>query len=239
MAARGVGVHGLARSPGFCPGVCTSITAGYLACLSAYAPTSKPLIWRKTLSPALSAWRYMAVVVKGLLVTGLSCLGADRAVPDLQRSAGVGRLCGWAVRLQPCSGRSGGGIFTNLPTWEQIWWVRSKKRSLKMTRATRLVIADLVGDNVGDCAGRAPISSRPSAMTSSPAVWSAPPWFRSTAAGVIYLPILLQCVGIYLLPSLVFWRPGSVTDQNPQHLNVGLWISAVLSSGGAMALSYC
>ena len=69
------------------------------------------------------------------------------AVPD--RRLRLRRLASWR-----CSPSSAAVSTPRPPTSAPTWSARSRRASPRTTRATPAVIADLVGDNVGDCAGR-------------------------------------------------------------------------------------
>ena len=59
----------------------------------------------------------------------------------------------WAHRWWPCFRVSAAGSLPRAPTWVQTWWARLKPGYPRMTPVTPGVIADNVGDNVGDIAG--------------------------------------------------------------------------------------
>jgi K(+)-stimulated pyrophosphate-energized sodium pump len=96
------------------------------------------------------------------------------------------------------------------------------------------VVADLVGDNVGDCAGRgadlfeSTAAESIGAMILGVALWAA----SDFNVAWIFFPLVVR--GLGLLASIVGLfaiRPGSVKD--PQRaLDVGFWVTAILSVAG-------
>ncbi len=100
------------------------------------------------------------------------------------------------------------------------------------------VIADLVGDNVGDCAGRGAdlfqTFSDDLVTGSIVAIAMASVYGQKG----IFFPFLLQSVGVFASAIGIFasreWKPGMSPSAQ---FNVGLFVSSILSIAGALSMS--
>ncbi|NMB61368.1 MAG: sodium-translocating pyrophosphatase [Chloroflexi bacterium] len=222
----------------FTLGVCTSITAGYLGMsISVRTNIQTADLAENSFSSAFRMAVYGGGVM-GLLVTGLSLLVLTVLFlifkdPRVLVGFGVGGS------LAALFGQIGGGIFTKSADVGADLVGKVEEKIPEDDPRNAAVIADLVGDNVGDCAGRGADlfqTFSDDIITGSVVCATLVSIYGSQ---VIYLPILLQCVGIISsIIGILATRQWS-SDQKPTSIfNVGLWISAVLSSGGAIALSY-
>ena len=94
------------------------------------------------------------------------------------------------------------------------------------------VVADLVGDNVGDCSGRgadlfeSTAAESIGAMILGVALWSADP---GHSVAWIFFPLVIRGLGLIAsIVGLLSVRPGAVKD--PQRaLDVGFWVTTFLS----------
>jgi len=221
----------------FIMGVITSITAGYLG-MSISVRTN---IQTADLAEQSFSRSFRVAVfgggVMGLLVTGLSLLVLTILFlifkdPNVLIGFGVGGS------LAALFGQIGGGIFTKSADVGADLVGKVEEKIPEDDPRNAAVIADLVGDNVGDCAGRGSdlFQTFSDDIITGSVVCAT--LVSIYGRNVIYLPILLQCVGIIasVVGILVTrqWSP----DQKPTSIfNVGLWVSAILSSVGAIALS--
>ena len=100
------------------------------------------------------------------------------------------------------------------------------------------VIADLVGDNVGDCAGRG--ADLFQTFSDDLVTGSIVAIAMASVYGQIgiYFPFLLQSVGVFASAMGIFasreWKPGMSPSAQ---FNVGLFVSSVLSIIGALSMS--
>jgi K(+)-stimulated pyrophosphate-energized sodium pump len=222
----------------FVLGVCTSITAGYLG-MSISVRTNIQTADQAEQSFS-SAFRTAVLGggVMGMLVTGLSLLVLTVLFlifkdPNVLVGFGVGGS------LAALFGQIGGGIFTKSADVGADLVGKVEEKIPEDDPRNAAVIADLVGDNVGDCAGRGADLFQTFSDDIITASVVCATLVSIYGSDVIYLPILLQCVGIVSSAIGILatrqWSP----DQKPTSIfNVGLWISSILSAVGAMALSY-
>ncbi len=99
------------------------------------------------------------------------------------------------------------------------------------------VVADLVGDNVGDCAGRgADLFESTAAESIGAMILGVALSVASGDVAWIFFPLVVRGLGLIAsIFGLLAIRPGAVND--PQRaLDVGFWVTALLSVAG-MALS--
>ena len=95
------------------------------------------------------------------------------------------------------------------------------------------VVADLVGDNVGDCAGRgADLFESTAAESIGAMILGVALWAVSGNVAWIFFPLVLRGLGLIAsIVGLLSVRPGAVKD--PQRaLDTGFWVTAVLSVAG-------
>jgi len=100
------------------------------------------------------------------------------------------------------------------------------------------VIADLVGDNVGDCAGRG--ADLFQTFSDDLVTGSIVAVAMASVYGMkgIFFPFLMQSVGIFASAIGIFasreWKPGMSPSTQ---FNIGLFVSSILSIAGAMIMS--
>ncbi len=95
------------------------------------------------------------------------------------------------------------------------------------------VVADLVGDNVGDCAGRgADLFESTAAESIGAMILGVALSVASGEVAWIFFPLVVRGLGLIAsIAGLLSIRPGAVSD--PQRaLDVGFWVSAILSVAG-------
>jgi K(+)-stimulated pyrophosphate-energized sodium pump len=135
-------------------------------------------------------------------------------------------------------GQIGGGIFTKSADVGADLVGKVENRIPEDDPRNAAVIADLVGDNVGDCAGRG--SDLFQTFSDDIITGSVVCATLTSIYGrnVIFFPILLQCVGILSSAVGILITRQWFPDQKPTSIfNVGLWVSALLSAVGATFLS--
>ncbi len=222
----------------FVLGVCTSITAGYLGMsISVRANIQTADQAEQSFSSAFRT-AVLGGGVMGMLVTGLSLLVLTVLFlifkdPNVLIGFGVGGS------LAALFGQIGGGIFTKSADVGADLVGKVEEKIPEDDPRNAAVIADLVGDNVGDCAGRGADLFQTFSDDIITASVVCATLVSIYGSKVIYLPILLQCVGIVSSAIGILATRQWSSDQKPTSIfNVGLWISSLLSAAGAMALSY-
>ena len=222
----------------FVLGVCTSITAGYLGMsISVRANIQTADQAEQSFSSAFRT-AVLGGGVMGILVTGLSLLVLTVLFlifkdPNVLIGFGVGGS------LAALFGQIGGGIFTKSADVGADLVGKVEEKIPEDDPRNAAVIADLVGDNVGDCAGRGADLFQTFSDDIITASVVCATLVSIYGSKVIYLPILLQCVGIVSSAIGILATRQWSSDQKPTSIfNVGLWISSLLSAAGAMALSY-
>lgn len=221
----------------FVLGVGTSILAGYLG-MSISVRTN---IQTADLAEESFPRSFRAAVfgggVMGLLVTGLSLLVLTILFmifgdPNVLVGFGVGGS------LAALFGQIGGGIFTKSADVGADLVGKVEKKIPEDDPRNAAVIADLVGDNVGDCAGRgADLFQTFSDDIITGSVVCAT-LVSVYGRNIIYFPILLQCVGIISSAIGILATRQWFANQKPNSIfNISLWLSSFLSFFGALALS--
>jgi K(+)-stimulated pyrophosphate-energized sodium pump len=113
------------------------------------------------------------------------------------------------------------------------------------------VIADLVGDNVGDCAGRgADLFESTAAENIGAMILGVALYLATKNVGWILFPLVVRAFGLiasaigllYIRPSVVV-EPNKAEGRDPgeialKQLNIGYWITCFLSGIGVMVGSY-
>jgi len=107
------------------------------------------------------------------------------------------------------------------------------------------VVADLVGDNVGDCAGRgadlfeSTAAENIGAMILGVAVWRiATDLGWPNPAAWIFFPLVVRAFGLLATMVAMFFVRGR-EDENPMNiLNRGYWVTTLLSVGGLALTTY-
>ncbi len=101
------------------------------------------------------------------------------------------------------------------------------------------VVADLVGDNVGDCAGRgADLFESTAAENIGAMILGVAIWRVATAAGWphpeawIFFPLVVRAFGLLATIVAIFFVRGREDEDPMNMLNRGYWVTTILSVGG-------
>ncbi len=101
------------------------------------------------------------------------------------------------------------------------------------------VVADLVGDNVGDCAGRgADLFESTAAENIGAMILGVAVWRLATAAGWphpeawIFFPLVVRAFGLLATIVAIFFVRGREDEDPMNMLNRGYWVTTILSVGG-------
>jgi K(+)-stimulated pyrophosphate-energized sodium pump len=107
------------------------------------------------------------------------------------------------------------------------------------------VIADLVGDNVGDCAGRgADLFESTAAENIGAMILGVGAFAIASAAGWpnpqawIFFPLVVRGFGLLSTIVAIFFVRGSETENPMNMLNRGYWVTTILSAGGLAIATY-
>jgi len=222
----------------FVLGVCTSVTAGYLGMSISVRTNVQTADQAENSFSSAFRTAVFGGGVMGLLVTGLSLLVLTILFliykdPNVLVGFGVGGS------LAALFSQIGGGIFTKSADVGADLVGKVEEKIPEDDPRNAAVIADLVGDNVGDCAGRGAdlFQTFSDDIITASVVCSTLTYIYGSK--VIYLPILLQCVGIIASAiGILATRQWSQKQKPTSIFNIGLWLSSILSASGAIALSY-
>src|SRR3990170_1796354 len=101
------------------------------------------------------------------------------------------------------------------------------------------VVADLVGDNVGDCAGRgADLFESTAAENIGAMILGVAVWRVATALGWpnpeawIFFPLVVRAFGLFATIVAIFFVRGREDEDPMNMLNRGYWVTTILSIGG-------
>ncbi len=107
------------------------------------------------------------------------------------------------------------------------------------------VIADLVGDNVGDCAGRgADLFESTAAENIGAMILGVGVYTIALAAGWpnpeawIFFPLVIRAFGLFATIIAIFFVRGKETDDPMSMLNRGYWVTTILSVGALAFVTY-
>jgi K(+)-stimulated pyrophosphate-energized sodium pump len=107
------------------------------------------------------------------------------------------------------------------------------------------VIADLVGDNVGDCAGRgADLFESTAAENIGAMILGVAAFAIAESAGWpnpeawIFFPLVVRAFGLLATIVAMFFIRGSETEDPMNILNRGYWVTTILSVGGLAITTY-
>jgi K(+)-stimulated pyrophosphate-energized sodium pump len=107
------------------------------------------------------------------------------------------------------------------------------------------VVADLVGDNVGDCAGRgADLFESTAAENIGAMILGVAVYFIARDAGWpnpeawIFFPLVVRAFGLLATIAAMFFVRGSETENPMNILNRGYWVTTLLSVGGLALTTY-
>ena len=137
----------------FLCGVVLSLLAGYIGMNVAVRANVRAASSARKSSEATLRISFLGGAVTGLLVTGISLLGLyvlRIAFNDLQALVGFG----FGASLAALFAQIGGGIFTKSADIGADLVGKIEQEIPEDDPRNPAVVADLVGDNVGDCAGR-------------------------------------------------------------------------------------
>ncbi len=195
--------------------------------------------------------------VSGFLVVALSLLGVSLIFltynigNTLERVPSLIVGFGFGASFVALFAQLGGGIYTKAADVGADLVGKVEANIPEDDPRNPAVIADLVGDNVGDCAGRgADLFESTAAENIGAMILGVALYVATKNEGWILFPLIVRAFGLiasaigllYVSPSRVV-EPDKAAGRDPgeiamQQLNIGYWITCILSVIGLFAGSY-
>jgi K(+)-stimulated pyrophosphate-energized sodium pump len=192
--------------------------------------------------------------VSGFLVVALSLLGVwgiftlyDTVVGDVTVAQAPFLIVGFGfgASFVALFAQLGGGIYTKAADVGSDLVGKVEKGIPEDDPRNAGVVADLVGDNVGDCAGRgadlfeSTAAENIGAMILGVAVYSiavAAGWPNPEAW--IFFPLVVRAFGLLATIVAIFFVRGKETEDPMNMLNRGYWVTTLLSVVGLAIVTY-
>lgn len=191
--------------------------------------------------PGALKFAYRAGTITGILTGALGLLGGaiififfKKASPDALLGFGFGGT------LLALFMRVGGGIYTKAADVGADLVGKVEKGIPEDDPRNPAVVADLVGDNVGDCAGMAADIFESSEVTIvSALILGLSLWHLTGEIKWIVFPLLVRGIGVLSSVLGTYFVRGSEKKQDPMRdLNKGFYLSALLSVIGSALVSW-
>jgi len=229
-------VLGLAAAVTFVAGAMLSLLAAFLGMNTVVKANVRTAEVARTSSAQAFRTAFMGGSVMGLCVTGLS-LGGLYAFYLLFKSPAAIVGFGFGASLTALFAQVGGGIYTKAADIGADLVGKVEMDIPEDDPRNPAVIADLVGDNVGDCAGRGTDLFQSFSSDIITGMILGVAFVNKYGESGVIFPLLLQSIGV--LGSIIgisFVRERKNWSFSAS-LNLGLYISAALSSIGSYFLS--
>ncbi len=192
--------------------------------------------------------------VSGFLVVALSLLGVWGIFTAYEAIIGEVTYAiapflivgfGFGASFVALFAQLGGGIYTKAADVGADLVGKVEKGIPEDDPRNAAVIADLVGDNVGDCAGRgADLFESTAAENIGAMILGAAIYLIAAAAGWpnpeawIFFPLVVRAFGLLATIAAMYFVRGS-EDEDPMHiLNRGYWATTLLSVVGILIVSF-
>jgi K(+)-stimulated pyrophosphate-energized sodium pump len=186
--------------------------------------------------------------VSGFLVVALSLLGVwgiftlyDTLIADVTVASAPFLIVGFGfgASFVALFAQLGGGIYTKAADVGSDLVGKVEKGIPEDDPRNAGVVADLVGDNVGDCAGRgADLFESTAAENIGAMILGVAVYGIAVAAGWpnpeswIFFPLIVRAFGLLATIVAIFFVRGSETEDPMNMLNRGYWVTTILSVGG-------
>ncbi len=186
--------------------------------------------------------------VSGFLVVSLSLLGVwgiftlyDTVVGDVTVAQAPFLIVGFGfgASFVALFAQLGGGIYTKAADVGSDLVGKVEKGIPEDDPRNAGVVADLVGDNVGDCAGRgADLFESTAAENIGAMILGVAVYTIAIAAGWpnpeawIFFPLVIRAFGLLATIVAIFFVRGSETEDPMNMLNRGYWVTTLLSAIG-------
>src|SRR3972149_3766567 len=220
----------------FICGTLLSLLAGYIGMNVAVRANVRAANAARKSSAATFRGSFFGGAVTGLLVTGIALLGLfflRLIFSDLQTLVGFG----FGASLAALFAQIGGGIFTKSADIGADLAGKLEMEIPEDDPRNPAVIADLVGDNVGDCAGRGSDLFQTFSDDIITGMLMGVLFISRYGPNGIVFPFILEAVGVlasmFGISLVRRWRRISSTGS----LVIGLFVTAVLSLIGLFFLS--
>ena len=178
--------------------------------------------------------------VMGLCVVGLGILGVGAAFKILGGEKAAECLTGFGLGASSMAlfGRVGGGIYTKAADVGADLVGKVEAGIPEDDPRNPAVIADNVGDNVGDIAGMGSdlFESYVGSIISAITLAFASGFIYEKALGALF-PLIISAVGILASIVGILCVRGGKKSNPATALNIGTYVSAILSAGVSVALS--
>jgi len=195
--------------------------------------------------------------VSGFLVVALSLLGVSLIFLTYSIGHTIDRVpslivgFGFGASFVALFAQLGGGIYTKAADVGADLVGKVEAGIPEDDPRNPAVIADLVGDNVGDCAGRgADLFESTAAENIGAMILGVALYLATKNVGWILFPLVVRAFGLiasaigllYIRPSVVV-EPNKAEGRDPgeiamQQLNIGYWITCFISAIGVVVGSY-
>lgn len=195
--------------------------------------------------------------VSGFLVVALSLLGVSLIFLTYKIGNNIENVpslivgFGFGASFVALFAQLGGGIYTKAADVGADLVGKVEANIPEDDPRNPAVIADLVGDNVGDCAGRgADLFESTAAENIGAMILGVSLYVATQNVGWILFPLVVRAFGLIASAIGLLWiRPSVVVEPNKaegrdpgeiamKQLNVGYWITCFLSAIGVVAGSY-
>jgi K(+)-stimulated pyrophosphate-energized sodium pump len=186
--------------------------------------------------------------VSGFLVVALSLLGVwgiftlyDTFIADVTVASAPFLIVGFGfgASFVALFAQLGGGIYTKAADVGSDLVGKVEKGIPEDDPRNAGVVADLVGDNVGDCAGRgADLFESTAAENIGAMILGVAVYGIAVAAGWpnpeswIFFPLIVRAFGLLATIVAIFFVRGSETEDPMNMLNRGYWVTTILSVAG-------
>jgi K(+)-stimulated pyrophosphate-energized sodium pump len=188
--------------------------------------------------------------VSGFLVVSLSLLGVwgiftiySTFIPDVTVAQAPFLIVGFGfgASFVALFAQLGGGIYTKAADVGSDLVGKVEKGIPEDDPRNAGVVADLVGDNVGDCAGRgADLFESTAAENIGAMILGVAVYAIASAAGWpnpqawIFFPLVVRAFGLLATIVAIFFVRGSETEDPMNMLNRGYWVTTLLSVVGLL-----
>src|SRR6267142_4897575 len=231
---------GVARA--FLAGVMASYGAGYVGMWLAVKGNVRTAAAAMESFPQAMEVAFNAGTVSGMFTVGFGLLGAT-IIFLIYRESAMRVLVGFGFggSLAALFLRVGGGIYTKAADIGADLVGKIEAGIPEDDPRNAAVIADLVGDNVGDCAGRgADLFESTAAENIGAMILGVGAFAIATAAGWpnpqawIFFPLVVRAFGLLATIVSIFFVRGSETENPMNMLNRGYWVTTILSVVGLL-----
>ena len=218
-------------------GTTTSLLAAYIGMRIAVKANVRTTNAARISGAKAFALAFRGGGVMGLLVTGLSLTGVSLLIwiygdPNLTIGFGFG------ASLSALFAQLGGGIFTKAADIGADLVGKIEQRIPEDDARNPAVIADLVGDNVGDCAGRGSDLFESISDDYITAMLLGSILLAPLGEKALAFPLMLGAVGIISTIAGIFLTRQWGKLQPIMNFNIGLFVSAGLSVIGSYFVTY-